>query len=265
MSLEVFGEGKTEERLMKQIAHLVAPGIKVVPYESGGKHKLVHADPDKNPIKKTLEPLLDPNSDPRCKIRMVILRDWDREEELEDIQKSFTMLFSKVLSEQGWRADNVSFSNQLIEYSNILTLVTHVPDLRVALHIAQPAPIAGMEELTFGNATTDDYILAAALLPQVVARFAKVAKLEEAALQRKVMQRFRELMDDNGVEDFEAKDFLGAYMAFARFLKVGKSLEKHTFTDTIIGRAIKYAPDKIKEEIFASVIEAVSFVMAEEN
>ncbi len=264
MSLEVFGEGKTEERLMKQIAHLVAPGIKVVPYESGGKHKLVHADPDKNPIKKTLEPLLDPNSDPRCKIRMVILRDWDRGEEIGDIQKSFTMLFSEVLSEQGWIADNVSFSHQLIEYSNVLTLVTHAPDLRVALHIAQPTPIAGLEELTFGNATTDDYILATALLPQVVARFAKDAELEEAALQRKVMQRFRELMGDNGIQNFEAKDFLGAYMAFARFLKAKKTLKYDTFAGIVVARALKYALIESKQ-IFASIIEAINFVTAEED
>lgn len=125
-------------------------------------------------------------------------------------------------------------------------------------------PIDKLEEISFGNATTDDYILATALLPQVVTRFAKDAGLEEAALQRKVMQRFHELMDDNGVENFEAKDFLGAYMAFARFLKAKKTLEDDVFAGIVVSRALKYAPVE-SAQIFASIIRAINFVMAEEN
>jgi len=253
MKLYIFGEGKTEERLMKQVVGKWFSSAPTPEYRLGhGKRNLTDT------VASNLEPDLFP--DQTEAVRCVILRDLDKGETVQGVQQSFTGVFRGMFEGNSLESAHIVFK-PLRGWENILTLIALDRDLRVALHIAQSG---GAIEPRPDNATTDDYILTAAMIDQVAARFAQQAGLAKggAALLRKVTQEFPRLMGDNGVADLEAKDFLGAYMAFSRFLRRHRALEVDTFAGIVVSRALKRAEDEA-ERTFESLIEAVEWVLME--
>ncbi len=245
MNLYVFGEGKTEERLMKQLLAYAAPDLKMDFRQSEGKGKLVET------IVASLGPeLLQP-------VRCLILSDRDSDDSIDSIRSKFKAGFQRLLTERGFTA-SASFS-ALAGHENVLTLVfgsSDSPDLQVALHVAQTPPSL---QVGFDNDATDAYILAAALSEPVRERFAQKAGISAQDLFDKVTQEIPELLRANGVQRLDAKDLIAAYMTAARFLKVNRSEAADTFAGVVIARAIRRArPDF--DRIFSSIVAAIDAV-----
>ena len=126
MNLYVFGEGKTEERLMKKLMPHIAPGLRMDFTQSGGKGQLVKA------IIARLGPEL------MQSIRCVVLVDRDNGDTIDSIRRRYEAGFQGLLDERSFTS-TVSF-RLLDGQANILALGLNPPDspdLRVALHVAK--------------------------------------------------------------------------------------------------------------------------------
>lgn len=246
MNLYVFGEGKTEERLMKQLIARVAPGLKMDFSQSKGKGKLVEK------IVESLGPEL---TQP---VRCVVLVDRDSGDSIDSIRSKYEAGFQRLLAERNLTS---TASFRVLEgQENVLALVLNppdTPDLRVALHVAKtPDSLQGHK---FNNDTIDGYILAAALTETVRDRFAQKAGIDSQGLFDKVTREIPDLMKANGVQALDAKDLLAAYMAAARFLKIKRSETEDTFSGIVVARAIKRASHDF-DHIFSSLVAAIGAV-----
>ena len=246
MSLYVFGEGKTEERLMRQLIAYVAPDLRMDFTQSKGKGKLVET------IVASLGPdLMQP-------VRCVILADRDTDDSVNSIRQRYKAGFQRLLDERGF-TPIVSFRVQE-KQKNVLVLVLNSPgspDLQVALHVAKtPDSLQGHK---FNNDTIDGYILAAALTETVRERFAQEAGIDSQGLFNKVTQEIPALMRANGAQVLDTKDLIAAYMTAARFLKIKRSEAKDTFAGIVVARTIKYASQDF-DQIFSSIVAAIDAV-----
>lgn len=246
MSVRVFVEGRTEETVIHHLKPII--GRKVLPVNVRGKRNFPPAISDR----------LGPALDEPGGARFVILRDQDRDERLEDIQRSFQGAIQRAFSEEDY-----DIPVQLAPHSdhaNIFTFQVQRPMARFAIHVAQPSP--DVEGWRFSKSTTDDYVLALALLSPVAERFIGRSKAQAspADLRRKVLQEVPELFSDNGIPLSEAKDLVGIYMATARFLATQRSEQPETFAGIVVDRARKYAEAELKR-VLASILEAVEFVV----
>ncbi|MDM8521898.1 hypothetical protein QUF80_00860 [Desulfococcaceae bacterium HSG8] len=259
MTFYIFGEGKTEKILVHRltddkVANKINLNLPSKPLfiGTGGKYDSV------NKISERLEPELSPFQ----KVRCVILADRDAGDTTESIREKYENGFCKILEESGYKTE-LSFQF-LHGWNNILTLATFppdLPDLRIALHIAEPPPLPISEDQISDSAATDGYILAAALTKRVLTRFAQKAGMTQEKLLNKITREIPDLMRRNGIERLDSKDFISAYMTAARFLKISRSEDVSTFAEIVISRAIKREPDAFKE-IFASTLEAFRCVTA---
>ena len=244
MNLYVFGEGKTEERLMKQLIAHIAPGLRMDFTQSAGKGQLVET------IIARLGPeLMQP-------VRCVVLVDRDNGDSIDSIRSRYDAGFQRLLDERGFTS-TVSF-RVLDGQENILAIGLNPPgspDLRVALHVAKtPDSLQGHK---FNNDTIDGYILAAALTETVRERFAQKAGIDSQGLFDKVTREIPDLMKANGVQVLDAKDLIAAYMAAARFLKVNRSEAQDTFAGIVVARTIRRASQDF-DQIFSSIVAAIN-------
>ena len=251
MNLYVFGEGKTEERLIKQLMAAIAPDVRMDFRQSEGRGRLVTT------IVSSLGPELE---QPVC---CLVLVDRDNGDSIDSIRERYKSSFQALLEERGF-SSIVSF-RALEENENVLELVLNPPgspDLRVALHVAETPDSLRIHG--FNNDTTDGYILAAALTEPVLERFAKKAGIDSQRLSEKVAQEIPDLMKANGVRALDAKDLIAAYMAAARFLKVNRSEAEDTFAGIVVARAIRYARQDF-DRIVSSIVAAINVVVNEED
>jgi len=253
MSFYIFGEGKTEKILVDRLTNDKAAkkldislSSRPVFIGTGGKYHSISR------ISETLEPELSPFQ----KVRCVILADRDAGETTESIREKYENGFRQILEASDYNTD-ISF--QLLQnWNNILTFATvppDLPDLQVALHIARTPALPISEDQIADSATTDGYILAAALTEGVIHRFARKAGLTREKLSDKVTLEIPELMRRNGIASLDAKDFISAYMTASRFLKIKRSEDESTFAGIVISRAVQREPDAVKK-IFASILKA---------
>lgn len=252
MSFYIFGEGKTEKILVNRLTDDKAAdkielnlSSKPVFIGTGGKYHSIRKISEK----------LEPDLTPFQKVRCVILADRDSGDTIESIREKYENGFCQILEASDYKAD-VSFQ-RLQGWNNILIFATEppdMPDLRVALHIAQTPPLPISEDQISDSATTDGYILAAALTERVIQRFAQKAGLTQEKLLEKVTREIPELMRRNGIVNLDAKDFISAYMTASRFLKIKRSEDESTFAGIVISRAIQREPEAVKK-IFASTLE----------
>jgi hypothetical protein len=285
MNLFVFGEGKTElyvmEAILKQgwkcenvkmqrdrarklsiILSDVTFGRAITIKETGGKSFNEQSQVIENALSVELEQ----------GVQCLILADRDSGETVQGLQTRYEHLFQAVLKRRNIVSDVVF---QVVEGNeNVFFYQTppELPDIRCALHIAQAPIIPVLEEYTFQNTTTDDYILAMALTDGVLRSFAQDAgkgqeqPIEAEILRRKVVQEIPSLLKENGYENLDAKDYNAIYMMVARFLKNTVSEANATFVKALMGRAtsIKDAQQEF-ERIFASHIAAIKLLQQEET
>jgi len=250
MIIRVFGEGRTEESVIRHLEPTTDLHLHYVNVR--GKDNFPQAIRDR----------LGPDLDEHSGVRFVILRDRDQGEELADIQRSLQNAIQDALSERGYEV-----SVQLVAHpahSNVLISQTLQPSTRFALHVAQPTPdINGWQ---FTKSTTDDYVLALALLPPVASRFIQQSHVTATPedFRHKVLREVPDLFSRNGIPLDEAKDLVGIYMAAARFVATRRTEQPDTFAGIVVDRARKYADDELRQ-VLASFLAAVQFVAIGED
>lgn len=249
MTVRVFGEGRTEGTVIQHLKPMIGPLLYV---NVRGKDNFPQEVSDR----------LGPALDEPGGARFVILRDQDQGEELADIQRSFQQIVQTALSKRAHQV-SVRFVPHP-RHSNVLTLQISQPPIRFALHVARSFPeVTGWQ---FTKSTTDDYVLALALLPPVVARFLQqghvTATVED--FRRKVLQEVPDLFSQNGIPLHEAKDLVGIYMATARFLATKRTEQPETFAGIVVDWAIEYAEGGLGLTL-ASLLDAIGFVAKEED
>jgi hypothetical protein len=254
----VFGEGATEERLVRCLLPHAAPGWRADFRTSGGKGSL--AATIRNSLgEKLSQPAL------QSPVHCVIMADQDAGETTQRIQQRHADGLRRLLDERGYPSDQVVF-RPVADHDNVSLFTQLLPpglELCVALHIARrPASLQALDLAP--GASTDDYVLAVALADPVVQRFADEAGLPAPALTEKVKVEIPQLLRANGVADLEAKDLIGIYMAVSRFLKVKRTEGKERFADIAAQRALKDAQPEF-DAIFASLIAAIRAAIALED
>ncbi len=241
-SLYIFVEGKTEERLLKIMGCPVKPDV------CGSKDSICDTMQNK---------LSDELGDHPTGI--LILRDRDYDESLDDIAKSFNGVINGLLPDL--KTSHKPFQPH-DNFGNIYTMKVKDANFRAALHIAAPPSV---ERVEIVSDTIDGYILALAMNEMVMARFAKKAKITpkninpEDALRWAVCKGVAEVADKAKITFDQAKDFLGVYMAMSRFLTKGRSEEDDVFSSVVVNRAKKYANDEF-QDVFRSISTALEFL-----
>jgi hypothetical protein len=142
------------------------------------------------------------------------------------------------------------------KFKNLYEIDVPGANSRVALHIAAPPSISGME---FVSDTIDGYILALAMNESVLEKFAEKADIAPEALRAKVIEEVPKLAKDNGINFDQAKDFLGAYMVMSRFFTNNRSEKDDVFSGVVVNRAKKRVTDEF-QEIFRSIKTALDFL-----
>jgi hypothetical protein len=243
MTIRVFGEGRTEGSVVRQIEPITGPVLYI---NVRGKKNFPKA------IRNHLGPALDEPGG----AQFVVLCDHDQGEELVDIQRSFQDVFQKAFLAAN-HVVPVEFAPHPI-HPNIFTFQIQQPSARFALHVARPIP--ELADWQFTKSTTDDYVLALALLPPVASRFIQESKLPVPPedFRRKVLREMPNLFSRNGIPLDEAKDLVGIYMAAARFLAT-KRTGAETFVSIVVGRAMERAEGELRQ-VLASLLDAVQFV-----
>ncbi len=235
-SLYIFVEGKTEKRLLKII------GCPVTPDVCNGKNKI------RDMIKERL-----PDELGNQPTGILILRDRDHNETHSSIVRSFEDVINELLRDL--KISKQSFKPHQ-NFKNLYEIDVPAANSRVALHIAAPPSISGME---FVSDTIDGYILALAMNETVLERFAEKADIAPEALRAKVIEEIPKLAKDNGINFDQAKDFLGVYMAMSRFFTNNRSEKDDVFSGVVASRAKKRVTDEF-QEIFRSIRTALEFL-----
>lgn len=234
----VFVEGKTEERLLKQIARLKTGNI--VPCKG------------KNNIPAKLARILDDEIG-KQPLGIFILRDRDREEEYSHIVQSFEDTINNFL--QRVNVPEHRFQSDA-QFPHLFLMDVSQVNWRIALHIAAPPSLPGME---FVSDTIDGYILALALREKIRERFANDTGTTGEVLRAKVLEEVPYLAKQNDIIFNQAKDLLGIYMAMSRFITTKRSEEEDLFSGIVVSRAKKYDNEAF-QEVFSSLLTALRFL-----
>lgn len=255
MNLQIFVEGPTEKRLVRELLKGISADIATenLPVNSvGGKRRLW---PD---VESSLKPAIGSGQHQG----ILIFRDRDEDDKsISNILSEFEEGLQNLLGVLA--ADPVSFQ-RTTSYTNLFSYELPIPDqvdIVLILHIPeQPELSVPIEDYPFKNATTDHAILAASLTSGVSQQFARDAGIPEAVLIKKVTEEIPHLLKENGIVDIGVKDFISGYMTASRFLHKKGSERRETFAETVVGRIKKYAPDEY-QKIFASHLVAIEMLV----
>ncbi len=146
-SLDFFGEGATEEKIL---AKLGLPTLRKKEPVAGGKAE----------INKRMADVLGPDLG-RRPIRCLVMRDVDSHvgETVDRVKLSIEDALRRLFRERGFDSDCVSLQ-PLQKRPNVYTYQSSAPDIRIALHIADYR-----YSDQFIKSTVDDYVLKLAMRP----------------------------------------------------------------------------------------------------
>lgn len=193
MSIYLFAEGKTEQKIVEKFVALVNQP----------------AGDGKNQVNKEMHTVLEPLLNKTMPIRALIMRDVDNGETPERIVQSITDSVQKMLHRRDFLA-SIQFQPHKT-HSNVYLLTLTEPDLRLALHLA-----TRKWQENFVNATIDDYILSLALYVNTAQSFLQKKGWETIQPEKiisKVTERIPNLLHENGIPLREAKDYVRLYAA----------------------------------------------------
>lgn len=236
----VFVEGKTEERLLKQIAGLKTGNI--VPCRG------------RNNIPAKLARILDDEIGKQQPLGIFILRDRDQGEEYSHITQGFESTINNFLL-QKVNVPEHRFQSDA-QFPHLFLMDVSQANCRIALHIAAPPSLSGME---FISETIDGYILALALREKVLERFASDAGITGEVLRAKLLEEIPSLAKTNGMVFDQSKDLLGIYMAMSRFITTKRGEEEDIFSGIVVSRAKKHDTEAF-QEVFSSLLTALRFL-----
>ncbi|MEA3310490.1 MAG: hypothetical protein U9Q70_13420 [Chloroflexota bacterium] len=247
-----FGEGVTEKTVWNKL-HSKLPQSES---KIGGAF---HAVGGKSGFKKKMLDILEPEFCPGGYVRVVVFRDVDKGEDIQQILPSFKNLAQDLLS---CSIELVNHPN----YTNVFVADIQPTDtstgMRFVLHLAATPSLlsSAIVDLGLRNQTTDTYILALALLDSVLERFAREAKTKKDILESKVVSEIPNLFQKNGIRFDEDKDLLAAYLVATRFWTVKRTDQKERLVKIILDRAFKYDSQNAWK-VFASWRAAIEEVV----
>jgi len=239
MSIYVFSEGKTEERVLEGIRRRLIPELNLSVVSGEGKDQVNHK------MVTTLAPLLQSGNPIRC----LVLRDLDEHvgETVAGIVQGVSDAVRRMLKERIPKPPAAAFS-QHPDFASVYTLVLNRPDLRLALHIA-----THRWKAEFIKATIDDYVLSLAVQP--ITASALIAKKRWSVtaddVLRKVTTEIPGLLVSNGIPIQEAKDYVRLYAAV---------LQEHTSPPVFAQRTLAHAAEADVERVCAPLLAAIRFL-----
>ncbi len=190
---------------------------------------------------------------------IAILRDLDDGETAEQILQSFQDLFADLLAPRATENGRPIRFSEDANHNGLYSYHNDYYNLTVFLFIMQPLTIeTEVGSLSFETGQLENYILQAAFDPNVLARFAHQAGLSAEQLREKVVNEFREVFEANGITPLQ-KDFVMAYMAAARFLKVKRTEDDAKFAEIVVQRLKKRSEDQLPE-LFAPFLHIIDQV-----
>ncbi|NJO46290.1 MAG: hypothetical protein HC835_12015 [Oscillatoriales cyanobacterium RM2_1_1] len=238
MTILVFGEGSTEEKVCKKVAEL--SGYQAQYISCGGTGQL------NTTVINRISPLLQEQEPVYC----IILRDLDAH--MGETQTSIFQSISDAL-QRGLNAIGVQVDTpQMIQDSthvNVYRLM--MPDLkfRLAVHLATKR-----WHECFIKSTIDDYVLELALRQNTVIELAKKVSIPPDRLIAKITEEIPALLrsNANGIDDLtEAKDYVRLYAAVVK---------SATSPAVFAERTMAKAQEADICEIFQPLIAAFEFV-----
>ena len=243
----VFGEGKTDRlvfNFLKDKKSPESPLGNLIPV--GGKGNFKHEILDK--VKPDIEAK-------RNEIRVLVFRDVDEGEEVQNIVQSFQAIVEDLLEHQDLKPTPTSQGG--IIYTWQVPANSKFPGFRFVLHIAEE--IRGNPK-SLRNRTTDGYVLALGLTEQVLEGFAEDVGSNNDILHKLITSKIPETIRQCNITINEDKDYLAAYLTATRFWVMKRSEEKELLTRIILERAWKYNEERFKE-VFSSWFKAIEEVL----
>lgn len=223
-----FGEGETDKIVFEFLVDKWFRSYSFRNFVSvGGKSHF------NNKISETVEGDLSAGRD---EVRILVFRDLDNGEKIEDIVRSFQNIVWRLLTCWELKPDVEPLIENTI-YRWEAPANTDFAGLRFVLHIANiDIPV------TLQNQTTDGYILKVALTEQVLNRFARETKVKSSyeVLFDLIIDRIPYVVNEKGISFDEDKDYLSAYLTATRFWVVKHTEEKARLVKIILDRALKY-------------------------
>lgn len=239
MTVHVFAEGNTEERVLEGINRRVIPGLNPIVVPGKGKDQV------NRQMVATLAPLLQ-RGDP---IRCLVLRDLDEDagETVTAIVQGVGDAVRKMVQQRMPDSPPVTLSPHP-DHASVHTLALSRPDLRLALHVATHRWRA-----EFIKATIDDYVLALATQPTTASALIAGKGWSTTAdeVLRKVTVEIPSLLAGNGIPLQEAKDYVRMYAAV---------IQEHTSPPVFAGRTLAHADEADLHRILAPLLAAIEFL-----
>lgn len=239
MSLYVFAEGKTEERVLEGIRQRILPDLALRVVKAGGKDQVNHQMTD------TLAPLLQ-GDDP---IRCLVLRDLDEHtgETVTAIVQGVHDAVRNMIQQRMSAYPSVTLTRHP-DHAAVYTLALPIPDLRLALHVA-----TYRWRTEFIKATIDDYVLSMAAQPTTAGALiaGKGWSVAPEEVLHKVTAEIPALLDANGILLQEAKDYIRLYAAV---------IQEHTSPPVFASRTLKHADETDLRRVLAPLLAAIAFL-----
>jgi len=231
MSIYLFAEGQTEQKIVEKFVTLVN--------QPAGRGKAQ--------VNKQMYTALEPRLNQSMPIRALVMRDVDNGETPERIVQSVTDTVQKMLHKRDFSA-TIQFQPHKT-HPNVYLLILTEPDLRLALHLAT----CKWQE-HFVNATIDDYIISLALRVKTAQSFLQKKGWETIQPEKiisKVTERIPDLLRENGIPLREAKDYVRLYAAV---------IQEHTSPAIFAGKTIVNADEADKQAVFAPLLAALALL-----
>jgi len=233
MKIQVFAEGKTEEKVIEKLKQFF-PGRTFQTFDCKGKDKI------NGEIVTKLGPSIGQQP-----IRALILRDKDAGETIRQIIQSVDQQgLGRLLKQRGI---NTSLQFQRVAgVWNAFVWDAASIDFRLSIHIASRRSLRGLTK-----STIDDPVLQLALDQGVAAHLAQRQKVHVGGqvIIQKVTQEIPTLLQQNGFPPLsEAKDYVRLYAAVIRM---------HTSPPVFAANVLAGARNHLVQQNFASIIEAI--------
>ncbi|MCL6539929.1 MAG: hypothetical protein K6T87_04940 [Roseiflexus sp.] len=231
MEIQVFAEGKTEEKVIEKLKQFFSHTFQT--FDCRGKDRI------NEEINKKLGPSIGQQP-----VRALILRDLDDGENNQQIIQSISDGLIQLFLER--KVNAVPQFQQLPSHKNVFIWKSTSPDFHIAVHIADYR-----WNTSFTKRTIDDLVLQLALDQGVAAHLAQKQNVSIGGqvIIQKVTQEIPMLLQQNGFPPLsEAKDYVRLYAAVIRM---------HTSPPVFAANVLASASNHLVQQNFASIIEAI--------
>jgi hypothetical protein len=230
MKIQVFAEGKTEEKVIERLKQFF-PGFAFQTFDCKGKDKI------NSEIVTKLGPLVGQQP-----VRALILRDKDSGETIARIIQIVDNGLKGILKQRGI---NTSLQFQRVTgVWNAFVWDAVSIDFRLSIHIVSRRSLRGLTK-----STIDDLVLQLAFNPNVATTLAQNVHVGGQVIIQKVTKEIPMLLQQNGFPPLsEAKDYVRLYAAVTRM---------HTSPPVFAEVVLANTDDHLLQQNFASIIAAI--------